>query len=107
MELAPKTTLEGVQAWAVKTGYELGSHVYPRGYMVASKPIEGEPNKRDWRLVRWDRSKRRVDVLSESASLQTTAKYHLGMALAAHGISPNTKPEKHLQGVKFFPRAGV
>ena len=107
MELAPDTTLKGMRKWTVKTGYELGSHVYPHNLMLVSKQVE--PNNgdvRDWRVIRWNADKKKVEVLTQGDPLQSTAKYHLAMALAERGTSPNTKPAKRLTGVPFYPRSG-
>ncbi|MFM7010015.1 MAG: hypothetical protein ACKO0Z_11910 [Betaproteobacteria bacterium] len=110
MELAPDTTLKGVRRWAIRSGYELGSHVYPGNLMLASredKEVGDAVTRRDWALIRFDSVKKRVEVLHAGEPLQATARYYLAMALAERGVSPNTKPAKRLTGVPFYPRCGV
>lgn len=103
MQKMTDSAVARIAAWCKRTGYEMGSHVYPRGYILASRTIG--PDARDWRVVRWNGDKRRVDVITDALPLRTLAVTQLGLTLAEQGVSPKSVPERIIVGVPFYPRA--
>lgn len=105
MELGNKAQAR-IRNWCKRTGYEIGSHIYPRGYFIASTSVG--PDVRDWRLVRWNADSTKVEIVNDSPfALKTQALALLAWELAARGVSPTTKPSLTIKDVPFYPRWGV
>jgi hypothetical protein len=95
-----------IRAWCKKTGHEMSSQVYPKGFFLASASIG--PDTRSWRVARWDAKATKVLFVNESPyALKTQADAALSWEMASHGLSPSTKPVSYVQGAPMFPRYGL
>lgn len=98
--MAEKNTPEKrFKAFTRRTGYAVGSHVYPGGYFVVTKEIAG---KREWRVARFT-SKWTFEVGDQASPLQTGGFSLLQRTLAANGVSPRAAPTR-LITMKSIPR---